>query len=205
MSSSFYLEVCLAVRPCIAYTCQLRIRHIFSSYKMNIISTGGLAVGLGILIPSSHRKYNLLILKIWYAMRHDMKKTQIIVFWAILERQKTESFLAAAGQPRSFLLLLTVDWVTAGHISFVVVTKRKRRISGFSKYAIIHILYVWKVAAVTVSIEETVSLGQGEWGPDRQGLLFLHYSHIKYILPQIRSRIWFGFILPPAGKETGGT
>ena len=29
-----------------------------------------------------------------------------------------------------------------------------------------------KIATVTVSIEETVSLGQGERSPDRQGLLF---------------------------------
>ena len=37
-----------------------------------------------------------------------------------------------------------------------------------------------KAATVTVSIEQTVSLGQGERAPDRQGLLFSQtYMHIN--------------------------
>ena len=35
-------------------------------------------------------------------------------------------------------------------------------------------MYEKVAATVAVSIEETVSLGQGERSPDRQGLLFSH-------------------------------
>ena len=48
-----------------------------------------------------------------------------------------------------------------------------------------------KVATVTVSIEETVSLGQGERGPDRDSYfptreLVAHVTHAVHLLPQKR-------------------
>ena len=53
-----------------------------------------------------------------------------------------------------------------------------------------------KVATVMASIEETVSLGQGERSPSRQGLLFSHEIYTIFVRPVIEyAAVVYGSLL----------